>query len=362
MNINSYNVTDVAYHYIGLRVIAGLPVGVRREEQIKTISNSVRKYVSDRALRLMLPEPRGTYETAGEKICQELTQLQFAQVIKGRYELSDTGNDILSFLNNRQYTELRRTMVKAHLQTYDNLRLVLKKHLAEDAIWRPIVDSGRSGNANYITCLLSPTFGEKAAEETGRVLSELGDTSPKKIENALQQTVLKKMIPEMRIGVPMFRAMCDRLVSLRLLNQRRDYRENCEFLKTYSLCYLERNPDNWCVPLDIHLNSREDFPISLNEPDMADPEMLAKLLNTINEVLGGLSQTAGYYDLPDVRDNVVERIKIPEAAFDEGLNRILDMDPRPFTMGLQYDGITGRRKPLVRDSNSTQIYNLIRRA
>lgn len=362
MNITSYNVTDVAYHYIGLRVIAGLPADVRREEQIKTISNSVRKYVGDRALRLMLPEPRGTYETVGGKICQELTQLRFAQAIKGRYELSDTGNNVLFFLNNHKYTELRRTMIKAHLQTYDNLRLVVKKHLAVDAIWRPIVDSGRSKDANYIARLLFPTFEEKAIEEARRILSELGDTSPKKIENALQQTILRKMIPEMRIGVPMFRAMCDRLVSLRLLNQRRDYQENCEFLKTYTLCSLDRNPGNWCVPLDLHLSSGEAFPIYLSEPDLVDSEMLAKLLDTIYDVLGGLPQTAGYYDLPDVRDNVIERIKIPEAAFDEGLNRILDLNPRPFTMGLQYDGITGRRKPLVRDSRSTQIYNLIRRA
>ena len=59
MNITSYNVTDVGYHLIGLRMLSGLPTNSRRDEQTETISRSVRKYVNDKALRLMLPEPRG---------------------------------------------------------------------------------------------------------------------------------------------------------------------------------------------------------------------------------------------------------------------------------------------------------------
>ena len=82
MNITSYNVTDVGYHYIGLRVLSGLPVGASRTEQTDTIGRSIRKYVSDKALRLMLPEPRGTFETAGEKVCQELVHMQFAKSLK----------------------------------------------------------------------------------------------------------------------------------------------------------------------------------------------------------------------------------------------------------------------------------------
>jgi hypothetical protein len=70
---------------------------------------------------------------------------------------------------------------------------------------------------------------------------------------------------------------------------------------------------------------------------------------------------AGYYSLPEVRDEVCQYLKIPEGVFDEALNRILDLDLCPFTVGLQYEGITGRRKPLVRDRGSIQIYNLIRR-
>ena len=50
MNISSYNITDVGYHYIGLRVLGNLPSTARREEQTETVSRSVRKYVSDKAL------------------------------------------------------------------------------------------------------------------------------------------------------------------------------------------------------------------------------------------------------------------------------------------------------------------------
>ena len=64
MNITSYNVTDVGYHYIGLRALDSLAPGTRRDTQTGTISQNVRKYVSDKALRMMLPEPRGTFETS----------------------------------------------------------------------------------------------------------------------------------------------------------------------------------------------------------------------------------------------------------------------------------------------------------
>ena len=52
---------------------------------------------------------------------------------------------------------------------------------------------------------------------------------------------------------------------------------------------------------------------------------------------------------------------IPEAAFDEGVNELLDVQPSPVTVGLTYEGISGRRKPLVRARQSIQIFNLIRR-
>ena len=362
MNITSYNVTDVGYHYIGLRVLAGLPSTARREEQTKTIARSVRKYVSDKALRLMLPEPRGTFETAGEKICQELVHLQFARSVKGAYELTVDGKDVLDLLNDHQNQELRRVMARAHLRTYENLRLVVKKHLELEAIWRPVVIADKHDDKDYIARLLAPTFGEEAVQEADQVLSTLDGSSPKKVEYILHHQVLKKAAPEMRIGVPMFRAMCDRLVSLRLLNQMRHERGGCEFLKTYTTCVADSPPNDWYVSLDVRLNTGDIFPIFFCEPDMNTPGTRERLLNAVYETFADLTPTAGYFDLPEVRDNVSERLNIPEASFDEGLNRILDLDPRPLTVGLQYEGATGRRKPLVRDRGSTQIYNLIRKA
>jgi hypothetical protein len=78
MNISSFNITDVGYHYIGLRVVAAMPEA-SREEQNAMISRSVLKFARERALRLMLPEPKGTYDTVGEKVCQELAHFEFAE-------------------------------------------------------------------------------------------------------------------------------------------------------------------------------------------------------------------------------------------------------------------------------------------
>ena len=101
MNISSFNVTDVGYHYIGLRVLAAMPEA-SREEQNATISRSVLKYARERALRLMLPEPKGTYDTVGEKVCQELAHFEFAESKRGRgYELTSKGMETLGLLNER---------------------------------------------------------------------------------------------------------------------------------------------------------------------------------------------------------------------------------------------------------------------
>lgn len=270
MNITSYNVTDVGYHYIGLRVLAGLPSTAHREEQTGTIARSVRKYVSDKALRLMLPEPRGTFETVGEKVCQELVHFEFARSVKGAYELMDAGRTILRLLETRQHQELRRLMVTIHLQTYDNLRMVVQKHLKLDGVWRPIVDADKVGSSNYITCLLAPAFGEEAAKQAALVSSTLESRSPKKLEEALHERILQHAIPEIRISVPLFRSMCDRLVSLRLLNLMKDERRGCEFTKTYTPCIADSPIHKWYVPLNIPLPSGAPFTIFLSEPNMED--------------------------------------------------------------------------------------------
>ena len=95
MNITSYNVTDVGYHYIGLRALDSLAPGTRRDNLTWTISQSVRKYVTDKALRMMLPEPRGTFETSGVKIVQELAHLGLAASVKGVVRANGRGQDSL---------------------------------------------------------------------------------------------------------------------------------------------------------------------------------------------------------------------------------------------------------------------------
>jgi hypothetical protein len=90
-----------------------------------------------------------------------------------------------------------------------------------------------------------------------------------------------------------------------------------------------------------------------------DPQIL---MNTLDEAYSTLPEQAGYFDLPDVRDFVCDKLLVPEAAFDEGVIALLEEPKPPVTLGLTYERITGRRKPLVRVGESTQIYNLIRRA
>ena len=362
MNITSYNVTDVGYHYIGLRALDSLAAGTRRDTQTGTISQNVRKYVSDKALRMMLPEPRGTFETSGVKIAQELTHLGLATSVKGSYELTDNGRTALDLLNNRRHKELRRFMVRAHLQTYDNLRIVVKRHLVLRAVWRPVVSAEKPVGREYLASLLVPTFESEAEEQADQLLSTLNGDGPKKVEDALNRLILRRAVPEIRLGVPMFRAMCDRLTSLRLLNQMRSYRDCCEFLKTYSPCVDTAPSNDWYVYLDVSLASGESFPFYLCEPDMSDENTRKNFLAAVHKAFAKLTPTAGYFDLPEVRDTVSEYLRIPEAAFDEGLNRVLDLSPCPLTVGLTYEGTTGRRKPLVRDRGSTQIFNLVRKA
>jgi hypothetical protein len=362
LNITSYNVTDVGYHYIGLRALSGLPSTTSREDQTNAISRSIVKYVRDKALRLMLPEPRGTFETIGEKVCQELVHFRFVKSGRTAYELTEAGTAILVLLEARKYRELRRAMVSAHLETYENLRVVVQKHLANGAIWRPIVDAGKIGRPDYVQSLLEPTFKEASSQEASKILATVDIVAPKTLEDALQQRILQALVPEARLRVPLFRSMCDRLVSLRLLNTMRATVADCEFLKSYSPCKIDSPPRSWYSKLTVPIADGHPFSIYLCEPDVEDAEMRNELVGSIFESFSVLSARAGYFDLPEVRDFVCERLSIPEASFDEGLNRILDLQPSAVTMGLQYEGISGRRVPFVRDRGAIQIYNLIRRA
>jgi hypothetical protein len=361
MRITSYNITDVNYHYIGLRVIAGLPATARREEQVTTISHNILKYVQDKSLRLMLPEPRGTFETVGEKVCQELVHFRFAQSLKGAYVLTDDGQHALSLLNQKQYRELRHLMIRIHLQTYDNLRAIFQKHMEVGCIYRPIVESAFLNQDSYIPTLLNPTFGNEAQRVSEDVLVKLARKSPKKIEDALQERIIQFFFPEERINVALFRSLCDRLASLRLLNMRKVSHQGGEFTKNYSPCSMTTPLHKWHIPLLIPLIGDETFSFYFSEPNFQDEETLNVFSQSINEAFTNLIPQGGYYDVPEIRDVVCEKLKIPESSFDEGMSQLLKKESIPFTTGLRYDGISARRKPLVRPGETVQIYNLIRR-
>lgn len=361
MNITSYNITDVSYHYIGLRVLAGIPDATKRNQQLEAISRSVLKFVTDRALRLMLPEPRGTFETVGEKICQELVHFNFASSESGHpYELTVDGKFALDLLSRKEYVELRRLMAYVHLRTYDNLRAIVETHIEAGPVWRPIVTSGHLAEPDYIQRLLEPTFGQRSAA-IAKSISDEFPQSPKRIEDALRAKVLHYVMPGQKIGVALFRGICDRLVSLRLLNKSRAVAQYCEFEKSYSPCTHEIPSLSWYKPLQISLADGTSYQIYLCEPDMTNPEHLDALLSAVDQAFAELPMEGGYYDVPDLRDWVCEHLLIPEVAFDDGINQLLDRQPSPLSVGFQYDRITGQRRPLVRTRQTTQLHNLVRR-
>ena len=363
MNISSYNITDVGYHYIGLRVLASLPADSAKELQFSTISKNVLKYASDKALRLMLPEPRGDFQAVGEKVCQELAHLALAEASYGKgYSLTDAGRDVLKLLNEAKHLELRRKMVDLHIATYDNLRAVLGKQINAACVWSPLVDTIKYGQKDYVERLLKPTFGPQSESVAANILASASAETPKKMEDLVRESVLRQVFPNLKISVALFRSMGDRLMSLRLLNIMKATVEDCEFAKSYSPCRSHALTENWHTPLAVTLPHGESFHLYLSEPNMKDTRMREVLLSAIEESFAKLIAQAGYYDLPQVRDFVCEKLMIPEAAFDEGVNELLDVQPSPLTVGLTYEGISGRRKPLVRTRQSIQIFNLIRRA
>lgn len=362
MNISSYNVTDVGYHYIGIRVIANLPVDSSREMQFSTVSRNVLKYASDKALRLMLPAPRGDFQSVGEKVCQELVHLGLAKTSRGKsYSLTNEGREALRLLNEGKHQELRRKIVDLHIATYDNLREVLSKHLDGTPVWSPVVDAKRYMQKDYIVRLLKPTVGSQAESVASSLVVDASAETPKNTENLLRDVILHDVFPNTRISVPLFRSMSDRLMSMRLLNVMKATSEDCEFAKSYSPCRSTTPPVDWYTELVATLSDGEPFRIYLSEPNMQDDRMRKVFLAAIEESFLHLAAQAGYYDLPQVRDFVCEKLMIPEASFDEGVNELLDLQPSPITVGLTYEGISGRRKPLVRNRQSIQIFNLIRR-
>ena len=168
-------------------------------------------------------------------------------------------------------------------------------------------------------------------------------------------------MPTQKVGVALFRSICDRLVSLRLLNKSRVTVQNCEFEKTYSPCVVDEPSYPWYLPLQVPLAGGETYQIYLSEPDMTAREHQDRLMKGIDKAFTVLSTVGGYYNIPELRDWVCEDLMIPEAAFDDGINHLLDRQPPVLSVGLQYDRITSQRRPLVRTRQATQLHNLIRR-
>ena len=310
----------------------------------------------------MLPEPRGNFSTIGDKVCRELVHFQFARVGKDGYVLTESGKGILELLNERRFLELRRAMICAHLATYDNLRAVVQRHIEVGSIWRCTLAEGEKLNKpNYLEKLLEPTFGQRTAEKAAQIRAQ-GPMTAKRTEDAINQAVINEIFTDFEYSVTLFRALCDRLVSLRLINMMRVMDDSCDFTKSYSPCVSVDPPRPWYRELDIPLSSSSTYKVFLCEPDLNDQETLKLILNGIEEAFQNLDTTAGYYDLPSVRDFTCEHLRIPEAAFDEGVNSLLDQTPPPLSPGLRYEGISARRKPLLRTKATGQIHNLIRRA
>lgn len=362
MNITSYNINDVTFHYVGLRVLEASPNAVDKATQMATISRSIYNHVCHRSLRLMLPEPKGTYRVAGEKVCQELMHFGLVGAEKGMpYRLTESGLSTLALLEQRRYTDLRKVMAELHLNTYDNLRAVLLHHLDGTSVWRPVVEERRLAETSYVRRLLEPTFGE-AAQSLAEPMEELADQrSAKTIESYLTSVVLSHLFGA-KMKNALFRTLCDRLASLRLLNARRAEEDDCAFTKTYSPC---RSTDDeklsWYTPLEIATCGGSVQEIYACEPNMERQDCQDAVLDALDEAFKRLPAVGGYHAIPDLRDSVCERLMIPEPAFDDAVNRLLDRTTPVLSAGLGYEGITAQRKPLVRRRGDTQLHNLLRR-
>lgn len=365
MNISSYNVTDVTYHYIGLRVLDGMPRTAKRTEQIETVASNVRKFVSDRNQRLMVAAPGTSYRGTAEKICTELEHFRFVKSqgkpAGGRYDLTASGRHVLCLIAQQNAVALRRFMAHAHLQTYDNLRAVVQNHITAGPVWRPSeINAERIGQVGYLEALLTPAFGDDAVAVATTVRAEHSEQTPSRIRDALHGKIIKRFLPGQRMGVANFRALCARLATLRLLNLRRATFADCDFYKTYSPCVVVSPPYNWYTPLEVPLPNGETYWILFCEPDLGESGNQTILLDAIDHAMHQLSPIAGYHDIPDLRDTVCEALLIPEAAFDDGLNHLLDRTPSPLSVGFHYQRISANRKPLLR-RHTNQLHNLIRR-
>ena len=412
MNITSYNIGDVTFHYVALRVLRKLRKGTEKAQQFELISQSIYRHVCSRSLRLMLPEPRGTYKVAGEKVCRELAHFGFVHAQKGRpYSLTRTGLGALDLLETKNYTDLRRLMAQVHLRTYNNLRAVFLFHLDGKPVWRPVVEEARLNEKDYLARLLAPSLGGQSASCIASVVEFDNERRATSIESVLTGKILERLFGDFQMRTALFRTICDRLASLRLLNVRRDTNNGCEFNKTYSPCKSNADESPWYSPLEVSngvkkgLTRRERaltdatdllelaklrkrgvaqaekrlanakaalakatekatekaITVYLSEPDMKVQDCQDAVLNALDVAFRELPSHGGYHAIPDLRDFVCERLMIPEPAFDEAVNALLDRPKAVLSAGLGYELITAQRRPIVRKRSGTQLHNLLRR-
>ena len=147
----------------------------------------------------------------------------------------------------------------------------------------PAVETAKTIDTPYLAALLRPIFGTAAEAEAETFLERMKERSPKQIEDALRERVLEKLITQHSIGVPLFRAMTDRLVSLRLLNATRSSCDRAEFHRTYSPCAEGPPTRKWHNRQTTSLSSGGNYTIYLSEPDFADDETRQALRASLDE-------------------------------------------------------------------------------
>jgi hypothetical protein len=343
VNITSYNITDVTYHYVGLRVVQASS-GESRDRLAEVISTAVQKLVMDRALRLMLPAPRGTFSSVGEKVLNELKHFGLTDTDRKRVVLSQKGSELFNLLQANRFSEVRRSFVKFHLESYDNVRQVVEYLASGETVFRPIKDGLDLTRLRAVTKAFIPWQSDYRLPD---------EVTSQEAEDSITASILEHCFPNAKLTVPIFRSMCDRLTSMRLVNQPRASRDGFQAFAIYGTCSNAKQ-NEWQVQLPSWSSD-----LFLSEFALDKPGARNALSGALEEAFGELSPEGGFFDLPDVRDKVCLHLRIPEAAFDDALLQMLDSSDPGLSLGLRYERITARRKPLIRQPGN-QLFNLIR--
>jgi hypothetical protein len=297
----------------------------------------------------MLPAPRGTFSSVGEKVLNELRHFALTESQDKRVILSVKGSEALQLLQKSRFTELRRLFVQLHLETYDNLLAVVEYLASGAVVLRPMKENLDLTQLTALARSYLPWEGDKISFDT--------DLTPQKAEELITTRLLEHCFPNAKLTVPIFRSMCDRLASLRLINQSRVSKDGADGFAIYGTCSNARNAE-WDVELSFTIGHSVRL-LFLSEFSLDKKGAWKALASALERAFHELKPEGGFYDLPDVRDRVCLELRIPEAAFDNAVSEMLDSPNPPISLGLRYERITGRRKPMVRQPGN-QIFNLIR--